>query len=231
MSPASRSDLRPAACIALVVALAACHEKPPPPGLPPPRAQPDGFESDGALSGWTVTETNPDDNLATWEVAEDAGSPEGRRVMRVRASNEGLTFNVLLSKESHGPDVDVSVSLRADSGQEDQGGGLLWRAGGEEDYYVARWNPLEGNLRAYKVVGGKRRQLAGVTLEADPAAWHQLRASMQGARIRVWFDGQPQLEFEDTTFTEGGRVGLWTKADAGVSFDAFLVEGLADDGR
>jgi hypothetical protein len=31
----------------------------------------------------------------------------------------------------------------------------------EDNYYIARANALEGNVRLYKVLDGKRRQLAG----------------------------------------------------------------------
>jgi len=37
----------------------------------------------------------------------------------------------------------------------------------------------------------------------------------------VIFNGKPLFEVEDATFREGGRVGLWTKADSVTAFDAF----------
>jgi hypothetical protein len=42
-------------------------------------------------------------------------------------------------------------------------------------------------------------------------------------RIRVGFDGEPLLELDDATFPEGGRIGLWTKADATTWFDDLRV--------
>lgn len=211
--------------LATALLLVGCHEDPPPPGrLPAPANPVDGFEGAQPLADWTVTETNDDDNLATWEVLEDESAPEGSHLVRVLASNEGLTFNLLMTRQSFDADVDVSVSLRSDSGEEDQGGGVLWRAQSHEDYYVTRWNPLENNLRAYKVVAGKRTKLASADLEANATRWHQIRASAVGKKIVVYFDGEPLLDFEDETFAASGMAGLWTKADASVSFDAFLAE-------
>jgi hypothetical protein len=46
----------------------------------------------------------------------------------------------------------------------------------------------------------------------------------RGAKLTVAFDGRQQIEAEDTAFPGGGRVGLWTKADAASSFDDFHVE-------
>ena len=41
-------------------------------------------------------------------------------------------------------------------------------------------------------------------------------------------DDKKLIEVEDSTFTEGGMVGLWTKADAATAFDDFEVE-IEDD--
>jgi hypothetical protein len=35
--------------------------------------------------------------------------------------------------------------MKAVAGKEDQGGGLVWRAMDSNNYYVARYNPLEDN--------------------------------------------------------------------------------------
>ena len=43
------------------------------------------------------------------------------------------------------------------------------------------------------------------------------------------FDDKEVIELEDSTFSEGGMVGLWTKADAATAFDNFKVEIEDDD--
>ncbi len=43
------------------------------------------------------------------------------------------------------------TSLRAHTGKEDQGGGLIWRRRDANNYYIARYNPLERNFRVYYV--------------------------------------------------------------------------------
>jgi len=165
-------------------------------------------------------ETNGFGNVARWGVAVGA---DGAHCVRVEAANKGQTFNLLLSERSFPKDLECSVRVRADAGQEDQGGGLVWRARDHKNYYITRWNPLEQNLRVYKIVGEVRTQLQSANVAADPKAWHELSASMVGSRIRVSFDGQPLLEVDDATFPEGGYVGLWTKADASTAFDDLRV--------
>jgi hypothetical protein len=45
----------------------------------------------------------------------------------------------------------VSVAVRADGGEVDQGGGPMWRVQDADNYYVCRFNPLESNFRVYFV--------------------------------------------------------------------------------
>jgi hypothetical protein len=217
------------ACVLLPGSFAGCErEGVAPSGAAAAAAAPTlGFEdvAPGSLpSGWAIAETKGAGTPALWRVEERADAPEGRRVVRlVETKNSGQTYNLLLCDAAQPADLVLEVRLRADAGDEDQGGGLVWRARDAENYYVARWNPLESNLRTYTVEGGKRTMLASADATDDASAWHTLRIEQRGSRTSVALDGQQLLAAEDATFTAGGRVGLWTKADAATSFDAFVI--------
>ena len=128
--------------------------------------------------------------------------------------------------EQHPPlNADVHVFVRALEGRLDQGGGIVWRARDERNYYLARWNPLEGNLRAYKVVDGARTQILDKPVEAG-TGWHKLRVWFVRDRIEIWFDGDSSGEFGDATFLTPGMVGLWTKSDARTQFDDLEIREL-----
>src|SRR6185312_9085510 len=115
-------------------------------------------------------------------------------------------------------DVDLSVRLKAVAGETDQGGGLVWRAKDAQNYYLARYNPLEDNYRLYKVIDGKRTMFLNADIKHS-AGWHDLRVTMNGKRIECYYDGKKYLEYEDESLPEAGRIGLWTKADAQSQFD------------
>jgi hypothetical protein len=175
-------------------------------------------------AGWAAAETAGAGKPATWRVVDLAGAPSGKRVLRLgETKNSGSTFNLLLSAAVFPANLDLAVKIHADSGEEDQGGGLVWRAKDADNYYLTRWNPLEDNLRTYKVAGGRRTMFKSIDLKVDPAQWHSLRVRAQGTKFQVWFDDKPMLDFEDETFRAAGRVGLWTKADAASSFDDLEV--------
>lgn len=175
-------------------------------------------------AGWAQTETHSAGTPGTWAVASDDEEPNGRILRLADVENHGQTYNLLISERDFAGDLVLSVLLRADSGVEDRGGGLLWRHQPPENYYVTRWNPLEKNLRLYKVIGGERTQLASADVEADAASWHALEVRAEGPHLRVAFDGRVLLDCTDDTLSGPGRVGFWTKADAATSFDELLVE-------
>ena len=71
--------------------------------------------------------------------------------------------------------MEVSVAFKAVEGKIDQGGGIVWRYQDANNYYIARYNPLEDNYRLYKVIAGKRTQLATRGRAEVPAGkWHTL---------------------------------------------------------
>lgn len=179
----------------------------------------DGKEGAGA-PGFVVDTTNPRQGhaRAKWAVLPELGG--GRCYALVSSRNRGSTFNVAYVPAHTVQDLDLQVRVQPIAGKEDQGGGLVWRLTDIDNYYVARWNPLEQNVRLYYVQNGKRRQIGELDdVKANPADWHTLRVRMQGQRIEMWFDGRPMEPVEDQTHKNPGKIGLWTKADATTKFD------------
>lgn len=183
------------------------------------------FEGQALPPALQPAETAGTGNPARWHPVEIPPGPRGKQAVAVETTNRGATYNLLLTRGKVGPDVSLGVHLQAWKGEEDQGGGLVWRAKDPNNYYVVRWNPLEHNLRLYTVVDGQRSApLQSVDIGADGEAWHTLDVVMKGSRIEIRFDGGLVLEAKDETFREAGAVGLWTKADASTRFDAFSVQ-------
>ncbi len=193
-----------------------------------------GFEADkdsAAPAGFSVAETAGQSKPVTWAVRTAAGASCGNNYLcMLNNNNSGATYNMLLLDKSVPADATASVRLRASSGDEDRGGGLVWRVVDSSNYYIARWNPLEKNLRAYKVVEGKRSAAFGsAKIEADPAVWHAFKVRMEGTKATVFFDGAVVLEFSDDALKAGGKTGLWTKADACTDFDDLEI--MAREGQ
>ena len=174
-------------------------------------------------AGLIPKETHPGKKMGEWKVEPDKTAPSTQHVLKLMTEEEKATFNLALLDKTSYKDVDLRVHMRADSGKEDQGGGLVWRCKDENNYYICRVNPLEKNVRVYKVVDGKREQLATAECKVETGKWYKLRAMMIGAQIECFVDGQQVLKAKDDTFKDAGMIGLWTKADASCSFENIAV--------
>ena len=162
--------------------------------------------------------------MGAWKVLNDQGN---RVLAQTSKENRGYHFDVLIENDLTYKDLEISVKIKGMQGEEDQGGGPVWRYQDENNYYVARANPLENNYRVYKVVNGKRKQLESAHLEINSQEWYTLKISMKGNRIRCYFNGELQLETTDNTIQNAGKTGLWTKADAQTYFDDYEVKNRA----
>lgn len=174
-------------------------------------------------SGWTAAKTG--ERLGNvWKVVEDASAPKGSKVL-AQISSEGPNplFNLCVATEPSLADLDYTLSFKAVTGKNDQGGGPVWRYKDADNYYVARMNPLENNFRVYKVVDGKRTQLGTADVEVAAGKWHTIQVVQKGNHIRCFLNGKLHLDVKDDTFKEAGKIGLWTKADAVTHFDDLTI--------
>jgi hypothetical protein len=168
------------------------------------------------------------------------GAP-GKWVVQAEASNKYLAqvdpdstrsrFPIAVVSDVAAADVDLSARFRPVSGRVDQAAGLVWRFQDEDNYYIVRANALENNVVLYKVEKGKRTDLPvkgegrtyGKKAQVPAGQWSTLQVIAAGPRFEVLFNGSKLFEVEDTTFTQPGKVGLWTKADSVTQFDDITI--------
>ena len=122
--------------------------------------------------------------------------------------------------------LNAEIRFKAVAGKIDQAGGIVVRLQDADNYYVARANALEDNVRFYRVVNGRREQLGGANLRVTPNEWHTLGLRAEGERFTVSYDGKTLFGVTDKTFAEAGGVALWTKADSVTRFDRLTVTPL-----
>jgi hypothetical protein len=176
--------------------------------------------------GWTIAATDPGGPLAEWQIKADPEAPSAPNVLAITTIHDdsGGVFNLCWVREVVFQDGVIEAIVRADSGRKDQGGGLIWRAQDADNYYVARFNPLEDNFRLYSVKEGRRKQLASAAgLGVKSGEWFKLKIVHQGDKIEAYLNGRKYLEATDSTLTRAGGIGFWSKADAASSFDDLVV--------
>ncbi len=169
-----------------------------------------------APAGWTATQTGT--GAAQWLVVQDSTAPSKPNVLK---QSGVATYPVCLRDDSNIKDGFVEVTFKPLSGKEDQAGGVVWRAKDANNYYIARANALEDNVTIYHTVNGRRTEKKRTTMKATPNEWHNLRVDFQDSHVTVTFDGKKALDWDDGTFKDAGKVGVWTKADSVTLFDDF----------
>jgi hypothetical protein len=178
-------------------------------------------------AGWLFTKTgkgNP-----KWMAEKDDTAPSKPNILK---QSGRATFALALKDDTNIRDGFVEVWFKPIGGTEDQAGGLVWRARDANNYYVARANAHEDNVVLYKTVNGKRSALDiigrkggyGVKAPVAPGQWHRLRVEFSGSRFKVKFNDRDMFEVNDSTFSGGGQVGLWNKADSVTAFDDFSYD-------
>jgi hypothetical protein len=172
--------------------------------------------------GWTATLTGKGD--PKWTVESDQTAPSESKILK---QSGRATFPLLLKNDSNIKEGFIEVNFKAIDGSQDRAAGVVWRAKDANNYYVVRANALEDNFVLYKTVNGARSALDivgrkggyGVSVAVPANIWHRLRIDFKGTRFKASFNGKELFEVNDSTFTDAGKVGLWTKADSVTLFD------------
>jgi 3-keto-disaccharide hydrolase len=177
-------------------------------------------------AGWKAEKTGEGEGSVWKVVADDTAPSKSGHVLAQTAESPRAMFNICVVEDTNLKDVELSVAFKAVKGKVDQGGGVVWRYQDANNYYIARMNPLEENLRVYKVVAGKRIQLATQEeLKVNAGEWHTLRIEHTARNeIECYLDGKKLLSVDrEATIDKPGKIGLWTKADAQTYFDDLKV--------
>lgn len=191
------------------------------------RVQSYGFETDAvgsAPTGFTFAKS-VSGKPGRWVVGAMPDAPAGRKVLvQSDADRFQDRFLMGLADQPAVRDVRVSVRCKPMQGDVDQACGLVFRYRDTENYYLARSNALESNVRLYHVRSGRRTQLASWAGRVPSGVWHKLAAEIVGDRIRVRFNDEEVIAASDRTFPDGGAVGVWVKADSVSAFDELTID-------
>jgi hypothetical protein len=164
------------------------------------------------------------ESTSLWEIQQESDN----RVLSMIENKHtmfdfGRGFNICYNKNIKFKDGRISVKFRSNSGQIDQGGGLIWRVLDKDNYYVARFNPLESNFRFYKVIDGNRIELSSASISLKKK-WHTMSIVQNKNRFIGYIDDKKLLELIDNSIKQEGFVGVWSKADAKTSFDDLIIK-------
>ena len=214
---------------------------------------------------WTVVQDGADKVIEVdgrpWKASRD--NPTRLLVDSVRklygASNEELMDNTkqfayypvaLLKGLDDFANGTLSVKFKTVGGELDRCSGIVFNVKPNGDWLAVRYNDTEHNIVLWEFHNGLRRfvkRTRSGELALDPAAWHELKLSVDGALLKAWVDGEMALEYtlgsppgpgrnggppNPDLYPENnpvlrppvtGRVGLWSKTDSTSRFKDFVV--------
>jgi len=187
----------------------------------------ENYEPGKIPTGWTQYYTGAS-HTTDWKIVNDGGNK-----VLAQLSEEDVSghFNEIVYDGLQVKNVELKVKIKGVKGKRDQGGGFVWRFIDANNHYIVRANPLEDNVVLYKMEKGKRTDLPllgkgrtyGVDVERLGSGWNNLKVTVVDNIFTVFLNDKQLFQVEDKTFSEAGKVGLWTKADAVTYFDYFQV--------
>jgi hypothetical protein len=197
-----------------------------------------GFSLDSETRVWTFDDDPPESlphefkegtlfdgrPAGEWKILQTDVANSGKHVLgQLMGKGAEHAYKVVLIQGTEASNLDVRISFLPISGKADMGGGVIWRATDDRNYYLTRANPLEQNIRIYRVVKGVRHLLQNVDQTIVMKQWHTLQVVNRGCRIQVFYDEKQVFDLCDETFS-AGKIGLWTKSDAVTYFDNLRLQ-------
>jgi hypothetical protein len=161
-----------------------------------------------------------------WTVVADPTAKGGLAIEQTSTDTTDYRFPLAIHGSLSEKNLKAEIRFKAVGGKVDRAGGIAVRVEDPDNYYIARANALENNVRFYRVVTGKRQQLGSADIRVTSDEWHTLALEAKGQRFAVTYDGAALFEVTDDTFTAAGGVALWTKADSVTRFDVMKITPL-----
>lgn len=164
-----------------------------------------------------------------WQVVADKSAAGGKVLAQLSARTNENRFLVAIYQPMLFANGEVTTRCKPVAGRVDRACGLIIRAADKRNYYIARANALEDNVRFYRVRNGERQQLATADKVKVPSGqWQTLTLRAEGNRYTVIFNGKPLLTTTDTSTAEPrpteGRAGLWVKSDSVTHFERIEIK-------
>jgi hypothetical protein len=197
--------------------LAACE-----PAATPGRAETVTFAASKGLGDFEFAMTGSG-APGEWSIVRDDAT---QALAQTGTDSTDERFPLAIYRPFSGRNVYVSIRFMAVSGKVDRAGGVVVRLTSTGDYYLARANARENNVRFYRVVGGKRQMIAGVDAPVASGTWHTLGVAARDDRFIIVFNGRELFGATDAKVPGPGRIGLWTKADSVTWFESIRIKSL-----
>ena len=164
--------------------------------------------------------------VGQWTVVEDPSAASKRAIEQSSTDRTDYRFPLAIYQPTSAKNVEVTLRFKPVAGKVDQAGGIAVRVTSPNDYYLVRANALEDNVRFYRIVKGRREQLATANIKVASNQWHTLGLRAENDHFTVTFNGKTLHSTNDRILRGSGRIALWTKSDSVTRFDQISIQVL-----
>jgi hypothetical protein len=123
--------------------------------------------------------------VGQWVVVEDSSAASKRTIEQSSTDRTDFRFPLAIYQPTTAKNVEVALRFKPIAGRVDQAGGIAVRLTSPDDYYLVRANALEDNVRFYRVVKGRRQELASANVKVASGVWHTLSIKAENDRFTV----------------------------------------------
>ncbi|HEX9284114.1 MAG TPA: hypothetical protein VF879_00460 [Nitrospirales bacterium] len=174
-------------------------------------------------SGFVIGKTNGRDGR--WEVTTDTKAISAPHVLsRIPVDKQSSAPQVIFLDGIEAANLDLTVRIKALSSGDGQGGGVVFRAEDDRNYYVVWLSPQEKLVRLDRVVNGEVKSLQDLNVDTlEVGKWHALRLTIRGAEMEAIFDNRQFISAREKAWEFGrykkGKLGLWARGPGVTYFD------------
>jgi len=158
-----------------------------------------------------------------WKSVADPSALGGWALSETAGDATDLRFPLCISEQTVARDLDAMLRFKPVGGNHARAGGMVLRVQSANDYYVVRADALEGSVRLYRMIRGRRAQIAAKDVPVASDQWHTLRVVLKGDNFEVSLDDAPLFRATDASLPQAGNVGVWSQADSVILFGSLLV--------
>jgi 3-keto-disaccharide hydrolase len=177
--------------------------------------------------GSGVAPTEFDLSQGRWTIVRDATAKAGLALEQSGVPTAEGRFTLAIYKTASIKNVEVNLRFKADGGESDRGGGVAVRLSSPQDYYLVRVDALRERVLFSRVSGGATEEIVGVDADIASHSWHTLTVRAVDNEFTVSLDDSWVFTGFDRTFSQPGRIALWTKGDSVTRFDSIAITALS----
>lgn len=163
-----------------------------------------------------------------WQVVTDKTAEGGKALAQLSTNTAANRFLVAIYNPTVFANGQIATHCRPVAGRVDRACGVIVRANDPKNYYIARSNALENNVRFYRIRNGQRQQLASAdNIKVASGQWHTLTLSVEDNRYTVIFNDKTLYTVTDMPANAQpaeGHAGLWLKSDSVTHFDRIEIK-------